>query len=85
MEPMQICNQEDLRKLFDQKQIEIGNMAKEIAEREWELFEFNLFVSSMGKEKLDDATNSVKKLRKMESVGKINLEEYEDLAEDFED
>ena len=83
MEPMQICNSEDLRKLFDQKQIEIGNMAKEIAEREWELFEFNLFVSSMGKEKLDDATNSVKKLRKMESEGKINLEQYEGLAEEF--
>jgi len=83
MKPIQIQSPEDLRKLFHQKQIEIGNMAKEIAEREWKLFEFNLFVSSLGKEKLDNATNSVKKLRKMESEGKINLEQYEELAEEF--
>jgi len=83
MEALQIKNPEDLRKLFDEKQKAIVHLAKEMAEREWELFEFSLFISSLGKEKLDEATNSVRRLRKLETEGKINLEQYEELAEDF--
>ena len=45
--------------------------------------EFNLFVSSSGKKHLNEASDSVKELRKMEENGEINLEEFEDLAEEF--
>ncbi len=49
----------------------------------WELTEFNLFISSSGKKHLDEATKSVQKLRKLEQEGKINLELFEVLANDF--
>ena len=79
----QINSPEDLKKLLDEKQKAIGNFDKEVAEREWELMEFNLFVSSIGKEHLDDASDSIKKLRAMEKEGKINLKEFEDFADNF--
>ena len=37
----------------------------------------------MEKEKLDQATGVVKELRKLEKEGKINLEQYEELSNDF--
>jgi len=83
MEIMQINSPEDLKKIFEQKQKAIGNFAKEVAEREWELMEFNLFISSSGKKHLNEATRSIQKLRKLEEEGKINLEQFEDLADDF--
>jgi hypothetical protein len=83
MEQNLIDCERTFKELFEEKQRAIGDFAKEVAEREWELMEFNLFVSSSGKKHLDEATNSVKKLRKMESEGKINLEQFENLAEEF--
>ena len=87
----QINSPEDLKKLFDyQKEnikkiasAEAQKIAEEVVENEWDLFEFNLFVSSIGKEHLDDASDSIKKLRAMEKEGKINLKEFEDLADNF--
>ena len=73
----------DVSRLFEEKQKAIGNFAKEVAEREFELMEFNLFVSASGKKHLDMASEGVAKLRKMESQGKINLSSYEDLADEF--
>ena len=60
MEQNLIDCERTFKELFEEKQKAIGDFAKEVAEREWELMEFNLFVSSMGKEKLYDATNSVR-------------------------
>ena len=77
------AGKQELEQLFAEKQKAIGNFAKDVAEREWELFEFNLFISSMGKDKLDEATNAVKKLRKLEEEGKMDLEQYEELSNDF--
>ena len=73
----------ELERLMEEYKKSIGNFAKEVAEREWELMEFNLFVSSAGKKHLDRATNSVKKLRKMQAEGKIDLRQFEDLADNF--
>lgn len=67
--------------LFSQKQEEIGNFAKEIAERGVELMEFQLFVSSSGEKHLDKISNAVKELRKKEAKGEIDLKQYEDLEE----
>ena len=73
----------DFEKFFEEKQKEIGNFAKEMAELEFELMELNLFISSSGIEHLDIASNSVKKLRQLQAEGKINLEQYEEIAEKF--
>jgi hypothetical protein len=72
-----------LEKIFAEKQKAIGEFAKEVAEREWELMEFNLFIASSGKRRLNEASHSVTKLRKLENQGKIDLTEFEDMADDF--
>ncbi len=61
----------------------VGETAKEVAEREFELLEFNLFLSSAGKKHLDKASKSVQRIRELERQGKINLEEYEELTNNF--
>lgn len=73
----------NIGKLFAERQRVVGLMAKEMAEREFELFEFNLFISASGKKHLDKVTKSVKELRESEKKGKINLQNYEDIAEEF--
>ncbi len=73
----------DLRKLFDEQQKIVGQMAKELAEREFELFELNMFISSVGKEHLDQATADVRFIREQESKGRVDLRKFEDLAEDY--
>ena len=72
-----------IRETFDTKQKEIGEMAREMAEEEWELFEFNLFVSASGKEHLDSVSKSLKELRTQEEKGEIDFSKYEDIAEEF--
>jgi len=76
-------NAEGLKELMSHKQEEIGNMAKEIAENEWELFELNLFLSSFGKEFLNQTSKEVIELRNSAANGEIDLSEYEKLAENF--
>lgn len=73
----------NMEELFEEKQRAIGEFAKEVAVREVELMEFNLFVSSAGKKQLDMASNSVKEIRDLEKEGKINLEELEDFSNEF--
>ena len=73
----------NFEKFFGERREEIGNFAKEMAELEFELMELNLFISSSGKEHLDMASNSVKKLRQLETEGEINLEQYEEIAEEL--
>lgn len=72
-----------MREMFAERQRAVGLMAKEIAEREFELFEFNLFVSSFGKKHLVSASKSLKGLREAERKGKIDLKNYEKTAEEF--
>ncbi len=85
MEQITISQEEriNFEKFFEEKQREIGNFAKEMAELEFELMELNLFISSSGKEHLDMASNSVKRLRQLEAERKINLKQYEEIAEEF--
>ncbi len=73
----------NIQKLFDEKQKEIGEMAKELAEKEFEIFELNLFVSSMAKQQLDTASRDVQEIRALAEQRKINLGEYEELADSF--
>lgn len=73
----------DINKLMDSKQREVAMMAKEIAEKEWEIFEFNLFISSAGNKHLEDARKSVDWIKKQVKNKKIKLSKYEKLAERF--
>lgn len=76
-------NPVDLQRYFENFQQSVGEFAKEVAEREFELLEFNLFLSSAGKEHLDKAVKSVEKIREMEKQDKINLSEYEELTNEY--
>lgn len=62
---------------------EARRVAEEIVERELGLLEFNLFLSSAGKEHLDRATNAAQEIRRLKKEGKIDLTEYEEIAEEF--
>lgn len=57
-------------------------VTKEIVEREFDLLEFNLFISSFGN-KLTKATKEVEKLREKVDKGKVDLSKYEDMANEF--
>ena len=64
MKSLQITSQKDLKHFFETSQKEICKIAEEVVKREWELLEFNLFLSASGKNHLKRALNDVKKLRK---------------------
>ncbi len=76
-------SQNNLMKLFDVKRKEIVSHCKEVAENEFDLFEFNLFLASFGKDKLDESTKIVRELRKKSDKDKIDLSEYEDLLDEY--
>jgi len=78
-----VNSSDDLKQLFEIKKNETVNVCKEIAETEFDLFEFNLFLASFGKGKLDESTKKVKKLRKQVDKGKINLSKYEDMLDNY--
>ena len=73
----------DIQRLFDEQQRAVGQMAKELAEREFELFELNMFISSSGEEHLNKSSMDIKFIREQEFKGKINLRRFEDLAEEY--
>jgi len=54
----------------------------EAIESEFDLLEFNLFISSIGNRKLDESTRKVRELRKKVDKGKIDLSGYEDMLND---
>jgi len=87
METMQLRNIEDLERLMSLKEREVSEfvstMAKEVAQKEWEMLEFNLFISSFGKEKLDSSTKLVEQLRQKIDSRNISLSRYEEMAERF--
>ncbi len=62
--PIQVKSPEDLKERFKEKEEQVGDMAQEMAKREWELFEFNLFLSASGKNHLEKSEEKVKLLRK---------------------
>lgn len=76
------ANNTNLQEIMEKKQQEIGIMAKELAEREWELFELNLFVSSFGKNYLQETSKQVQEVKAIAKTGEINIDEYEKLAEE---
>lgn len=84
---MPINSINDLANLMTLKQQEtnkvIITMAKEIAQKEWSMFEFNLFISAFGKEKLDKCTKKIQELRKKVDKRIIDLSKYEAMAEEF--
>lgn len=90
MAQIQINSPEDIIKLFNQTKKQATEIAsseavrisKEIAEQQFDLLEFNLFISSFGKN-LTDATLEVEELRKKIDKGEIDLSGYEVMAEEF--
>ena len=72
-----------LKSLFDSKKNEVISLCKQVAENEFNLFEFNLFLASIGKKKLDQSTRKVRELRKKIDNGDVDLSKYEDMLEDF--
>lgn len=85
----QINFPEDLKILFDLKRKEITKIvsaeaikiSQEVAEREFDLFEFSLFFSSFGKDKLNKSTEMVRELRAKVDKGQIDLSKYEQMLE----
>lgn len=79
----QRCSYPELNNFLKHKQKEILAQAqqttKEIVETEFDLLEFNLFLGSLGKKKLDESTKMVRELRKKIDAGKIDLSKYEDM------
>jgi len=90
MEQIQIKTPEDFAKLLDLRKeeakeiasIEAIKISQEVIEREFDLLEFNIFISSFGK-KLTRATQEIEKLRKRIDKKKIDLSEYENMADEF--
>jgi len=72
-----------MKELMDSKQEQILSEVNRMVETEMELFEFNLFISSIGKKKLERADKEVKELRKKVKTGKIILEKIDKIAEGF--
>jgi hypothetical protein len=87
METIQIKECKDFGKLMEMRKDNLkeimGREVQEIIENEFDLLEFNLFISSFGKEKIDEATKKVSELRKKVGKGEIDLSKYEDMADDF--
>ena len=84
---VQINSSNGFREIFDcrrenLKQV-MGREVQEAIDNEFNLMELNLFVSSVGKDKIKEATQKVRKLREKVDNGKLDLSEYEDMAEDF--
>ncbi|HLD54990.1 MAG TPA: hypothetical protein VJB35_01895 [Candidatus Nanoarchaeia archaeon] len=73
----------ELNNFLEYRQKEILALAqqvtKEVIEKEFDLFEFDLFLGSLGKNKLDKSTKKVMELRNKVDNGKINLSKYEDM------
>lgn len=87
MTQFQINSNDDFKKIFDcrrenLKQI-MSQEVREAVDNEFNLMELNLFVSSVGKDKIKEATEKVKKLREKVDSGELDLSGYEDMAEDF--
>jgi len=82
-----INSENDLKEVFDAKREEIvahcKSIAEEIAENEFDLFEFNLFLTSFGKSKLDESTKRVNELREKVGKGEVDLSKYEDLLDEY--
>lgn len=87
MKQFQINSPEDFKELIDFKKQETTKIAsaeaikiaQEVSEREFDLFEFDLFLASFGKDKLDKSTKTIIELRKKVDKGEIDLSKYEDL------
>lgn len=79
----ELSNNLNIRKLLDERMQMAGEMAKEVAEHEFEILELNLFVSSMGEKRLNRASKDVQEIRKLADSGKIDLSKYENIAEEF--
>ena len=56
---------------------------KGISENEMDLFEFDLFLASLGKDKLDESTRFVRELREKADRGEVDLSGYEDLLDEY--
>lgn len=72
-----------VRKLFEEREIAVSQMAKEIAEREFEILEFNLFVSSAGKKRLAKISKDVRELRDKVDKGGVNISQFDEFSEEF--
>ncbi len=70
------CRRENLKQIMSQE-------VQEAVDNEFNLMELNLFVSSVGKDKIKEATEKVRKLREKIDSEKLDLSEYENMAEDF--
>jgi len=79
----ELNSQNDLKEFFESKRNEVVSLCKGVAEREFDLFEFDIFLASFGKKKLDESTKKVRELRKKVDKGEVNLSEYEDMLDKY--
>lgn len=78
-----IKTRENFKNLLEEREEGLKKFMNDVIESEFKLLEFDLFLASIGKKKLDESTELVNKLRKEASEGKINLSEYEDLLDEY--
>lgn len=87
MTQFQISSNNDFQKLFNCRRENLKQiMSKEVQEaidNEFNLMELNLFVSSVGKDRIKESVEKVRKLREKVDSGKLDLNWYEEMAEDF--
>jgi hypothetical protein len=89
MEQFQIKNPVDFQNLIEIKKDELKDLIQqstkeleESVENEFDLFEFNIFLACIGKDKLDKTTERVIELRRKVESGKISLSKYEDMFDE---
>jgi len=87
MSQAQTFNIDDIKRIVNSRKLEvegkIKKLAEEIAQREFELLEFNLFISALGSKKIKKTSEEMQKLRKKIDQKKIDLSDYEKIAEEF--
>lgn len=70
----------DIKEILDERMREVGKMAKEIAEREFEILELNLMISSQiapeHSKKTDEYVKSLREQVKNKDVGLEEADQY---------
>ncbi len=78
-----LIDRREIMNLIDSQRDRAVKLAGEVVEKELEMFEFKLFVSSIGREKLNRIGKEVEEVKNMDRTGKINLAKYEEFVDEI--
>ena len=87
MEQTQIKDAQDIANLIQNKKRslsqDLAQFNEECIRKEFTLFEFGLFMTSIPERKFKEGRKKLEKLRNKQREGKINLLDYEKYTEEF--